>query len=152
MPLDGSGKAEVVPGTVVPKTFLAGVQAGLSPDAKRLAFVVAAVNQEAVKPEDKIVLVTLDSPAAALRLLNADSRITGNGVQFTPDGKALAYAIRENGVNIWLQPLDESPGRKITNFSSEQIVDFRWSPDGKYLGLLRTHSESDVVLLQDSKP
>ena len=77
----------MIPGTVVPKTFLAGVQAGLSPDAKRLAFVVAAVNQEAVKPEDKIVLVTLDSPAAALRLLNADSRITATECSLRPTEK-----------------------------------------------------------------
>ena len=58
-----------------------------------------------------------------------------------------------NGVdNIWIQPIDGSAGRQITNFDSEQILSFRWSPDGKYLGILRGHTDSDVVLLQESKP
>ncbi len=153
MPLDGSGKGEVVPGSVLPQTFLAGMRPALSPDGKLLAFVVGTqLNPEVMKPEDKIALVSLDS-AAVPRLLNADPRIAGGAFQFAPDGKALAYPIRENGVdNIWLQPLDGSPGRRITNFNSEQIVDIHWSPDGKYLGILRTHSDSDVVLLQESKP
>jgi Tol biopolymer transport system component len=74
-------------------------------------------------------------------------------VNFTPDGKAVAYRIRENGVeNIWVQPLDGSPGRQLTNFASDSIWEFHWSPDGKSLGVMRTHSESDVVLLQESKP
>jgi len=109
------------------------------------------LNPEVMKPEDKIALVSLDS-AGAPRLINADPRIAGNGIQFTPDGKVLAYAVRENGVdNVWLQPLDGSPGRRITNFNSDQIVDLCWSPDGKNLGILRSRSDSDVVLLQESK-
>jgi hypothetical protein len=54
--------------------------------------------------------------------------------------------------NLWLQPLDGSPGRQITNFKSERITGFRWSFDGKQLGLIRGHTDSDVVLLQESKP
>jgi hypothetical protein len=54
--------------------------------------------------------------------------------------------------NIWIQPLDGSAGRQITKFESEQILSFHWSPDGKNLGILRGHTDSDVVLLQESKP
>jgi len=74
-------------------------------------------------------------------------------LNFTPDGKAVAYPIRENDVdNIWVQPLDGSRGRQITNFASEQILNFHWSPGGKSLGILRGHTESDVVLLRESNP
>ena len=74
-------------------------------------------------------------------------------MRFTPDGKAVVYPIRDQGVdNLWLQPLDGSPGRQITNFKSEQITDFHWSFDGSKLGLIRGHTDSDVVLLQESKP
>jgi eukaryotic-like serine/threonine-protein kinase len=153
VPVDGSGKEELVPGTVFPQTFTAGIRPALSPDGKLLAItLVTTLNPELMKPEDKMGLVSLGSTAQP-RLLNADPRIAGSSLQFSPDGKALAYAIRENGVdNIWLQPLDSSTGRRITNFNAEQIVDFQWSPDGKTLGILRTHSDSDVVLLQETKP
>jgi len=53
---------------------------------------------------------------------------------------------------LWLQPLDGSPGRQITNFKSERIHGFHWSFDGSKLGLVRGHTDSDVVLLQESKP
>ncbi len=110
-----------------------------------------------MKPEDKIALVNLESGGTP-RLLKVDTSNTSGGIEglgfeFTPDGKSLAYAVRESGIdNIFLQPLDGSPGHKITNFNSEQISDLHWSPDGKNLGILRTHSDSDVVLLQESKP
>jgi len=44
---------------------------------------------------------------------------------FEAEGKAVAYPIRENEVdNIWVEPLDGSRGRQITNFDSEQILNF----------------------------
>jgi len=98
------------------------------------------------------VLLDLSSSAPP-RLLKQDRRTSRTGLQFTPDGKSVAYAIGENGVdNLWIQPLDGSPGRKITNFNAEEILEFHWSPDGKTLGILRGHIDSDVVLLQESKP
>lgn len=152
VPLDAAGTAELVPGSAPPKTFLAGGRQAVSPDGKLMAIMlVNGLNAESMKPEDNFALINLDSSAPA-RMVNVDPRIAFTGV-FTPDGKALAYAIRENGVdNIWMQPLDGSPGRKITNFNSEQILDLLWSPDGKTIGLLRRHSDSDVVLLQETKP
>jgi eukaryotic-like serine/threonine-protein kinase len=154
VPTDGSGKAEVIPGSVVPNTILAGLPPSLAPDGKLLGYViVTSLNPEVMKPEDKIVLVNLVDSAAAPLLLKVEQELAGGPFQFTPDGKALAYAVKENGVdNIWLQPLDGSPGRKITNFNSEQMGEIHWSPDGKSLGVLRYHADSDVVLLQESKP
>jgi hypothetical protein len=61
------------------------------------------------------------------------------------------YPIRENGVdNLWLQPLDGSRGHQITNFQSDVIRLFEFSPDGKTVGVFRQHTESDVVLLHDT--
>ena len=74
-------------------------------------------------------------------------------MQFTADGKAIAYPITDNGVDkAWIQPLDGTPGRQITHFTSEQIASFHWSPDGKNLGALRGHTDSDVILLQETEP
>jgi len=113
--------------------------------------VIGIVNALDAAPEEKIALLdtaTLSSP----HFLRVNPRIS-KGVQFTQDGKAVAYPIAENGAdNVWVQPLDGTPGRQITHFNSEQIQSFHWSPDGKNLGVLRGHTDSDVVLLQESKP
>ncbi len=73
-------------------------------------------------------------------------------IRFTHDGKALVYAFRDKDAdNLWLQPLDGSPGRQITNYKSELITDFQWSPGGKQLGIIRGHPDSDVVLIRAAK-
>ena len=38
------------------------------------------------------------------------------------------------------------------NLKSEQINDFHWSFDGSKLGMVRGHTDSDVVLLEEAKP
>jgi len=140
----------MVPGSAVPHS-LARSEVGLSPDGRLLAYRVED-DAETNAPLEKVALLDLAS-ATSVRLLPVDSRISGPILQFTPDGKALAYTILENGVdNIWVQPLDGSPGRKISDFNAERIRDFHWSPDGKNLGVLRVHTDSDVVLLQESAP
>jgi hypothetical protein len=48
--------------------------------------------------------------------------------------------------------VDGSEGHAVTDFTSEQIWSFSLSPDGKSLAVLRGHYDSDVVLLQESKP
>ena len=73
-------------------------------------------------------------------------------LRFARDGRSVVYPVRENGVdNLWQQPLDGSKGKRITDFTSEQIFDFHWSFDGKQLALVRGHTDSDVVLIRDSK-
>jgi len=151
VPLDGSAPAEDIPGSNVKGAFLAGRGIGISPDGKTLAYVVALVSTLGPTSRDKIALLdlaTLGSP----RMFDANPRIS-KGVQFTADGKSVAYPVAENGVdNVWIQPTDGSPGHQITHFNSERILSFHWSPDGKKLGILRGHTDSDVVLLQESKP
>jgi hypothetical protein len=74
-------------------------------------------------------------------------------LRFTHDGKAVVYPFRDQEAdNLWLQPLDGSPGKQLTNFKSEHITEFHWSFDGSKLGLIRGHTDSDVVLLQEAKP
>ena len=70
---------------------------------------------------------------------------------YTSDGKTIGYPIRENGLYaLWVSPVDGSPGHRVTEFEADRIEDFHWTPDGKTLGLLRTHSDSDVVLLRQT--
>jgi len=94
--------------------------------------------------------VSLDS-GELLRTLEYDPRHAGQ-LRFSPDGKDIVYPVREKGVdNLWLQPLDGSSGRQLTNFTSLKIYSYQWSPDGKSLALVRGDSPSDLVLIQDSQ-
>jgi eukaryotic-like serine/threonine-protein kinase len=149
--LDGLGKPEPVPASTDFRGYTLGTEMSISADGKVLAYAVDLVNAGTQESTEKVALLNLESRTSP-RLLDVNPHISG-GVQFTPDGKAIAYPIRENGVdNLWVQPLDGSAGHQITKFTSDQIDLFHWSPDGKTLALLRGHSESDVVLLQESKP
>ena len=146
VPLTG-GKSELVPGSIVPNTTLQS-WFGISPNGKLLAY--CASTESPGGQIQKLVLVSLGlEGAAAARLLDPDQRISG-AIQFTPDANAVAYPIRKDGVdNIWIHPLNGSVGRQITNFKSDEISEFHWSPDGKTLGILHNHIDSDVVLIQD---
>jgi hypothetical protein len=64
----------------------------------------------------------------------------------------VVYPFRhQDAENLWLQPIDGSPGKQLTNFKAEQIIDFHWSLDGSKLGMVRGHTDSDVVLLDETK-
>ena len=158
VPVEG-GKPEPVPSSDVHEMYGFGAGEAISPDGKRLIF-----NADVNAPDSpqgamsKLALVTLDSSSQTSPLLiQPDPRMataggTGftNAMTFTPDGKSVAYIIRDQGVdNIWVQPLDGSPGHQITNFASEHIAEFQWSPDGKTLAVARAHDTSDVVLLRE---
>jgi len=144
--IDG-GTPEIVPGTIIPASYF---HDGLSiaRDGKLLAFLTTG-NQNSAP--HKIALVSLNAgPQSPTRLLDPDPRVA-EAPQLTPGGEAVVYPIRENGTdNLWLQPLDGSRGRRITNFKSDTIPTFRFSPDGKNIGVMRSHLESDVVLLHDA--
>ncbi len=145
--IDG-GTAEPVPGTSIPDSIFQSIHTAISPDGKLLAFLSLLGIQ---KPSLKIVVVPLDAgPQPQVRFVDPDPAISA-GPRFTPDGKELVYPVRQSGVdNLWLQPLDGNAKRPITNFKSEQISWFQFSPDGKTLALHNFRSEADVVLLRDT--
>jgi len=147
VPLNG-GSSEPVPGTAIPATFPLWSFA-LSPDGPTFAYLVRVTSEQSTTT--KLALKDLASPEIAPRLLDVDSRVANNFLQFSPDGKSVAYVITDPGAdNIWVQPLEGTKGRQVTSFTSKGIFDFHWSPDGKTLGVLRGETQSDVVLLRDS--
>jgi len=119
----------------------------LSPDGKLAA---AATFLAPTAPKEMLTVIPLDSPQN-VKTFDLQRPHQG-GIRFMPDGKAVAYAFRDNEAdNLWMQPLDGSPGKQLTNFKSERIADFHWSFDGSKVGLVRGHVDSDVVLLRDSQ-
>ena len=146
VPIQG-GPSESVPGL---ESFVSW-NGGISRDEKTLTYLTTGASGSSQQGQNVIAIVSVDaSIKAKTKYLIPDQRISGAPL-FTPDDKAVVYAIAENGVdNLYIQPLDGSRGHQITNFSSDSIEKFQFSSDGKRLGILQYHSESDVVLLRDS--
>ena len=137
IPVSG-GKTEQVTEDLVVPGF------DISPDSKLVAF-ASFVHQ--AEHKEQLQIVDLDSN----RLVKSMDfqRPRSGPIRFSPDGKAVVYPVYAGADNLWVQPLDGSPGKQITEFTSERISDFHWSPDGKQLGLIRGHADSDVVLIRD---
>jgi serine/threonine protein kinase len=126
----------------------------ISPDGKLAAFVTFRLGD----PKEKLVLLPLDSsqPSRFLEFERprAESLVSlGDApIRFASDTKAVIYPVRAGDTdNLWLQHLDGSPGKPVTDFKSELIRDFDWSLDGKQLAVIRGHRDSDVVLIRDSE-
>ena len=141
VPIDG-GSAQKVADLPFGESF------DISPDGGTIAF--ASVDH-AAGHEGKLALVATDT--GKVRQSLKFERGPVGVLRFSRDGKAIVYAIHENGVeNLWQQPLDGSPGKQITSFTSERIFDFHWSFDGSKLAMVRGHDDSDVVLIHDRQP
>jgi hypothetical protein len=125
----------------------------ISPDG-----IAAFVSFRLDDPKERLVLLPLDSSQAP-RFLEferprAESIVSlGDApIRFASDGKAVIYPVRDGDTdNLWLQHLDASPGKPLTDFKSELIRDFDWSFDGKQLAVIRGHRDRDVVLIRDSE-
>jgi serine/threonine protein kinase len=151
MPIDG-GTPELVKASVVPVGWMQG-GVNFSPDGRWLPEIEVRNDPATGSNSRRIALLDLtansETPA---KYINPRADIYPV-IAVTPDGKAVAYTIVENGVgNVWVQPLDASPGHRLTNFTSDQIISFQFSPDGKSLAVDRVHVVSDVVLLRDTRP
>jgi len=120
----------------------------LSPDGKTLVFPTL---EHVGDHKPHMALVDANS-GQTIKLLDFERPPNGY-CRFSRDGKGIVYPLSEHGVdNLWLQPVDGSKGRQLTNFTSEQIGNgFHWSPDGSKLAVIRGHLDSDVVLIRDSQ-
>jgi serine/threonine protein kinase len=117
----------------------------VSPDGKTVAIATFGHLAEHI---EKLTIVAVDS-GQLLKSFDFERPRSGH-IRFSPDGKAIVYPVRSAGTdNLWTQSLDGSTGKQITDFPAEHILEFRWSFDGKQLGLIRGHTDSDVVLIHD---
>jgi serine/threonine protein kinase len=138
VPIDG-GPAQTVSTLPVVNQF------DISPDGKLAVFETL---QHSGEHKEKLAIVSTES-GQSVHSLDFEHELFGPP-RFSPDGKGVVYASRENGVdNLWSQPIDGSKGRYITDFKQEHIYDFHWSFDGKQLALVRGHTDADVVLIRD---
>jgi Tol biopolymer transport system component len=115
----------------------------ISPDGKLLAYTYVAQHEN---PTTGLKIVSVEGGRPVMKF---HQELSGP-FRWTPDGRALAY-VDERNLNILARPLDGGPPRQLTDFKSDQIIDFGWSRGGKQLALARGTQTSDVVLITDFK-
>jgi len=119
-------------------------QYDLSPDGKFI------LTTEVREFDHKLMLRVDSTETHASQLHDIDQRAQ-EGAKFMPDGKSVAYIVREKGVdNLWMQPLDGSMHKQITHYTADRIAAFGYSRDGAKLAVERVHIESDAILFRDS--
>jgi Tol biopolymer transport system component len=126
----------------------------LSPDGK----LAAIVTNRPGETKEKIGLLSLDF-SQPIRLLDFERRRVQYGsvlgdepILFNRDSTGIIYPVREGQTdNLWLQHLDGTPGKQLTDFKTESIRAFDYSYDGKQLAIIRGHREADVVLIRDAE-
>lgn len=118
----------------------------VSPDGKLIAY--AFLNDR----HQKMIGIISSEGGSTLKTLPLPPTVlvdVGVGLHWTNDSQALAYIDTLNGVsNLWIQPLDGSAAKKITNFDSEEIFSYDLSRDGK-IAVTRGTLTQDVVLIKD---
>ena len=72
------------------------------------------------------------------------------GATWTPDGRSLIYPVhRQNGSNLWVQPLGKTVPRPLTAFTKGYIYRHAFSHDGTRLYVARGHQIRDAVLIKN---
>ena len=119
----------------------------VSPDGKRLACLLPLG-----KPVVKSVAILSVEDNRQIQVLDLPGTSLPRRMQWSADGQALTYINTVNGVsNIWSQPLAGGAPVQLTDFKSETISNFAWSPDGSQLVCVRGVFSTDIVLLSNSK-
>jgi serine/threonine protein kinase/Tol biopolymer transport system component len=151
VPIEG-GTPELLNASVMENGFVGAGGGRLSADGRWLPVIVTKIDPKTQEDIHSLALIdVVANTASAIRIFPSQPTITFP-VVFTPDGKSVAYRVVDNGTdNIWMQPVDGSKGRQVTNFTTDHIRSFAWSPDGKTLAVVRGHLVSDVVLLREGK-
>jgi serine/threonine protein kinase/Tol biopolymer transport system component len=73
-------------------------------------------------------------------------------VRWTPDNQGIAYINPTDRTNLWVQPVDGGPPFQKTHWAGGLAIDdFAWSPDGKQLGIVRSHEATDIVMFDGLK-
>ncbi len=86
---------------------------------------------------------------AILQRLDVPEALKENEIRWSPDDRSLFYISTIGNVgNVWSLPLDGSETKPVTNFKSNYLEDFAWSPDGTKLAVSRSSTVSDAVLIE----
>ena len=119
-------------------------------DGKRLAYIEFASEAKT----GSIVLLDAASRKEIVRFVLPDPAWrNASRLRFAPDDSGLYFISTPGSVsNLWFQPIGGGTARQVTDYKSDQINDFGWSPDGKRFAIARQSYSWDGVLIRDLGP
>lgn len=124
----------------------------ISPDGRSIAYIddkmrIAVLAIDASQPVKRLIdlpaakTFTVGSTCGAIDLLT-----------WAPDGQSLWFKGTQAGVsNIWSQPVNGGPPKKLTTFGVEFVYGFDVSRDGKELACIRGTEVNDAVVIRSSR-
>lgn len=126
--------------TVNLKETETGLFSDLSPDGKLIA---AAVGGK--------LRILSSSDGALVNSLKTDKLADWwNEAKWTPDSQSLTYRVHgENTINVWVQSLNGSAPRPLTNFTKGYVYSYAFSRDGKKLYVARGYQIRDAVMIRN---
>jgi hypothetical protein len=65
-------------------------------------------------------------------------------MQWSADGRSLIYNL---GADVWAQPIDGAPAKRLTNFTDGLALYFGISSDGKLAAVTRGVHIRDLVMI-----
>jgi DNA-binding winged helix-turn-helix (wHTH) protein/Tol biopolymer transport system component len=125
------------------------IKSAVSPDGKLIAALNASSSELLILPFDG---------GAPIKKFACNSCNIGSasfakfGLQWTLDGRGVYFIRDADGVsNIWQQPVDGGAPVQVTDFTSDLIFNFAFSPDQSQIALSRGAINSDVVLIENAR-
>jgi Tol biopolymer transport system component/DNA-binding winged helix-turn-helix (wHTH) protein len=139
-------KVSMSGGEAIQMSDLPTLSPQISPDGKYLA----CYYPENGEKNGKLKL-TLLSPAEGKIIKQFDNSNVNSNFNWTTDSQSISYTERSNGVsNLWLQPVDGSFAKKLTDSNTEEISLHSWSRDGKNLVFVKEMIINEVMLIRDT--
>lgn len=133
-------KAPISGGNSVQLTDTNSFYPAISPDGKLIAFLRDDGRHPAIE------IISFEG-GSVKTFEPARGRL--NVIRWSADSRALTYAATHDKVsNIWIQPMDGSAPRQMTDYKDGLIFWFDWSPDGRWMAASRGVARSDVVLIK----
>jgi Tol biopolymer transport system component len=141
-------KISIEGGDPVPLIEHAAYFPAVSPDGKMVAY----LERNEPKKSLSIAVLPINGGPVIRRLDFSGGGFSGNRIQWTPDGSALLYAVDRIGPTILVkQNLNsEGPPLEVVDFGADNLFDFGYSPDGKFLAVTRGSWQHDIVLITDT--
>ncbi len=117
------------------------IQSAVSPDGKRIAYVVRIPRKLDEKPGSSYYEIWLTDLKGTFHRQYTAKPVSAYAVQWSPDGKYLSFLSRQtefdSHTQVYIVPVDGGVARPLTRHETS-VRFYRWSPDGKWIAFVAT--------------